>query len=130
MIHVAVGILLDNKKRVLIARRPAHKYCPGLWEFPGGKVETGEEVYAALKREFQEEIGIQIISATPWFKIQHSYPDRVVMLDNWVVTKFLGEPQGAEGQEIRWAACSELLDFEFPEGNLEIIKRLQSGLVI
>lgn len=125
MIHVAVGIIANSKNEILIAQRPAHKYCPGLWEFPGGKVEPQENVYDALCREFREEIGIEIISADPWFQLQHEYPDRVVLLDNWIIKKFSGEPRGAEGQIIRWVLPSELDQYTFPEGNVEIIKRLK-----
>lgn len=124
MIHVAVGILTNEKGEILIAQRPAHKYGPGLWEFPGGKVEVNESVYDALKREFQEEVGVQVISAQPWFQIKHDYPDRKVLLDNWIIDEFAGVPYGAEGQEIRWITKDALTQFTFPEGNREIIKRL------
>jgi 8-oxo-dGTP diphosphatase len=124
LIHVAVGIVINQDTEVLIAERPPQKSYPGLWEFPGGKVEPGESVYEALKREFQEEIDIQIISANPWFQIKHDYADRTVLLDIWMVTNFTGIPRGAEMQKILWAKLAELAQFEFPEGNKEIISRL------
>lgn len=127
MIHVAVGILINSQGEVLIAQRPAHKYAPGLWEFPGGKVEPQENVYDALCREFLEEIGIGIISAKSWFQFKHDYSDRVVLLDNWLIKKFSGEPRGAEGQLIRWVSLGDLNQYQFPEGNREIIKRLSSS---
>jgi 8-oxo-dGTP diphosphatase len=124
LIHAVVGILINQADEILIAERPPHKYCPGLWEFPGGKVEQGEDVFAALKREFQEEIDIQIISATPWFQLTHDYGDRNVLLDIWRITQFAGTPRGAEDQQIKWVKLHELSNFEFPAGNKEIIARL------
>lgn len=124
LIHVAVGILINGKGEVLIAERPSHKPYPGLWEFPGSKVELDENVFQALQREFHEEIGIKIISAEPWFQIQHTYPDRKVLLDNWLIKEFIGCPDGIEGQVIRWVLPKELPHYTFPEGNKEIIDRL------
>lgn len=124
MIHVAVGIVINQQGEILIAERPAHKSYPGLWEFPGGKIEPKESVFAALQREFQEEIGIQIISADPWFQILHHYPDRTVLLDNWKIKTYSGDPCGAEGQIIRWVRPGELFLYEFPEGNKAIIEQL------
>jgi len=124
LIHVAVGILFNTKNEVLIAERPAHKYCPGLWEFPGGKVEAGENVFDALVREFQEEIGIKINSADSWFQITHAYPDRTVLLDIWRISEYSGEPNGAEGQQIRWVSLDQLNQYPFPEGNRAILKKL------
>lgn len=129
MIHVAVGIIVNDKQEVLIAQRPAHKYCPGLWEFPGGKVEPSENVFEALQREFQEEIGIQVISADPWFQIKHDYKDRMVLLDNWIVEEYSGEPHGAECQIIKWVPTQDLNQYAFPEGNREILERLQHSSI-
>lgn len=125
--HVAVGVIFNSEREVLIAKRPAHKYKGGLWEFPGGKVEVGETVFAALQRELNEEIGINIIYAEPWLQIQHDYQDRVVLLDTWIVTQFSGEPQGQEGQVIQWVKLADLSHFQFPDGNKVIIEKLSSG---
>jgi len=125
LIHVAVGIITNHQGEVLIAQRPAHTtYGAGLWEFPGGKIEPQESIFTALQRELQEEIGIHILSAEPWFDLQHAYPNRTVHLHNWFVRQFSGEPYGAEGQVIRWVKASELCQYEFPEGNRLIIERL------
>jgi 8-oxo-dGTP diphosphatase len=129
LIHVAVGVVINPHKEILIAERPAHKYCPGLWEFPGGKIEQNESPFAALQREFQEEIGIQIISADAWFQIKHDYPDRQVLLEIWRVTEFQGKPHGAEGQLIRWIAASQLDQYQFPDGNVLILQKLKEELL-
>lgn len=125
--HVAVGIVMNEQGQVLIAQRPANKYKPGLWEFPGGKIEENENVFQALQRELKEEIAIQVISAEPWLQIQYDYGDRQVLLDTWKVTAFEGEPFGAEGQPVRWVKIEELSQFEFPAGNKGILEALMTS---
>ena len=66
-IDVAVGILMRPNGDVLLGQRPAGKPYAGYWEFPGGKVEPGEDIFAALQREFVEELGVEIVGATPWW---------------------------------------------------------------
>lgn len=124
MIHVVVGIISNTKGKVLIAERPEHKSYPGYWEFPGGKVEKNENTFDALQREIREELGIQIISADPWFQVSHPYPDRTVLLDTWLIKKYSGEPYGAENQTICWISPKDLFRFVFPEGNKPIIEAL------
>lgn len=122
--HVAVGIIINQQGEVLIAQRPANKYKPGLWEFPGGKVEANENAFQALHRELKEEIGIEVISAEPWLQIHYDYGDRKVFLDTWKVTEFEGKPFGAEGQPVRWVKVEELKQYEFPAGNQLILSEL------
>ncbi|MCB1919013.1 MAG: NUDIX domain-containing protein, partial [Candidatus Competibacteraceae bacterium] len=82
-VHVAVGILINAVGAVLITRRPEHVHQGGLWEFPGGKVEEGEPVAAALSRELHEELGVTVESAEPWLHVRHDYSDKRVFLDVW-----------------------------------------------
>lgn len=124
MLHVVVGIILNAEHQVLIAQRLVHQDKGGLWEFPGGKVEAGEEAFAALQRELQEEIGIEVTHAEPWIQVDYYYPHKSVFLDTWLVSKFKGEPIGAEGQPIRWSESTDLTQLEFPEGNRPIIEKL------
>ena len=125
MIRVAVGIVIHPvDKKILIAQRPSHQYGGGLWEFPGGKVEENEDIFGALQREFQEEIGIQVTTADPWITIEHDYSDRVVVLSTWLIKEYIGEPHGAEGQPIRWVLKDELMEYEFPAGNKKILEEL------
>ena len=125
IVHVAVAVIADQKNRVLIARRAQHAHQGGLWEFPGGKVEPGENNYDALYREVFEELQIQIQSAQPLIRIPHHYNDQSVLLDVWQVTRFLGEPRGAEAQAIEWRAVSDLVSHDFPAANRKIIATLQ-----
>lgn len=125
--HVAVGVILDQYQNILIAERPLNKTKAGFWEFPGGKVEEGETVLEALKRELQEEIGILVDSATHLINVDYHNQDCDVLLDTWMVTAYTGEPSGLEGQIIRWVNISELGDYTFPEGNRKIIEKLKNS---
>ncbi len=108
MIHVVAGALFDASGRVLIAQRPPGKHMAGGWEFPGGKVEQGEEPFAALKRELHEELGIDVHEAAPLIAYEHQYPHRRVLLDLWVVTRYSGEPQPLDAPALQWVAVDEL----------------------
>jgi len=110
IIDVAVGVLLRPDGTVLLGNRPADKPWPGWWELPGGKLEPGESVMQALTRELQEELGIQIHTATPWVTYVHAYPTTTVRLAFCRVTGWDGEPQGLEGQLLRWVPLTEALD--------------------
>ncbi len=108
VIHVVAGAVIDRRRRVLIAQRPAGKTLAGGWEFPGGKLEPGEGRRQGLARELREEIGIDIREPRPLLRLRHHYPYGEVLLDVWVVRRYCGEPQGLDGQELRWCSRSEL----------------------
>ncbi len=108
VIHVVAGALFNSEGRVLIAQRPAGKHMAGGWEFPGGKLNAGEDRLAGLKRELLEELGITILEAAPVICYEHSYSDRRVRLDLWSVTRFEGLPQSLEGQALRWVKIEQL----------------------
>ncbi|MBL4582431.1 MAG: Nudix family hydrolase [Gammaproteobacteria bacterium] len=124
IVHVAVGVLLNDNQEVLIALRPAQSHQGGLWEFPGGKVEEGESVEHALNREFEEELGINVQACTPLIQINHEYSDKSVHLDVWRIEKFSGIPQGREGQAVEWRVLSKLREADFPKANERIIRAL------
>jgi 8-oxo-dGTP diphosphatase len=126
-LHVAVGVISNEESQVLIARRAVHLHQGGRWEFPGGKVDAGEDVYAALCRELHEELDIRVISAEPLMCVDYDYPDRRVQLDVWWVRRHGGTAHGREGQALRWAPIGELAPAEFPAANAAIIARLQSA---
>ena len=107
--EVAVGVLICPDGRVLLADRPQGKPYAGYWEFPGGKIEPGETVAAALARELHEELGIDIAPPTPWVTTEYDYPHAYVRLHFYRVTSWQGVPRGQEGQR---------LDFFDPTGAL------------
>ena len=111
--------------RILIARRADNAHQGGLWEFPGGKLESGEARLAGLVRELQEELGIQVTVARPLIDIRHDYTDKSIRLDVWLVENFTGEAHGAEGQPIRWVTAEQLSEYDFPDANRPIVQAVQ-----
>lgn len=101
-IDVAVGILMKPNGDVLLGQRPPGKPYAGYWEFPGGKVEAGEPVLEALRREFVEELGIHIVSAEEWCGVEHVYEHAHVRLHFFISREWRGEPQSLEGQAFAW----------------------------
>jgi 8-oxo-dGTP diphosphatase len=123
-IWVAVGVVENSDDQVFICRRTDGQHQAGKWEFPGGKVECGEGMPAALIRELAEEIGIEVQQCEPLLQIEHDYPDKSVLLDVWRVTAFEGEPYGREGQAALWVERDALLNYEFPEANQPITRKV------
>lgn len=115
---VVACALVDTDGRVLIAQRPEGKSLAGLWEFPGGKLEPGETVEAALARELHEELGIDVQASHRWHVLEHDYPHAYVRLYFCKVTAWHGEPHGREGQAFAWqtlpAQVSPLLPATIP----------------
>src|SRR5210317_2614401 len=120
-VHVAVAVILDSKNNVLITRRAADAHQGGLWEFPGGKVEDGEDLAVALQRELLEELGIEIGRTSPLIAVQHDYADKAVLLDVHVVWDFAGEAVGLERQPLAWVCAQDLPDYDFPAANEPIV---------
>ncbi len=125
-LHVAVGVIFNKQQdKVLVARRPANVHQGGLWEFPGGKCQAGEDVITALKRELFEELNLVVDNCRSLMCINHDYPEQSVTLDVWSVFDWHGEISGKEGQLIEWVAVSSLSQRHFPEANKAIIDALQ-----
>ena len=101
-VDVAVGVLIDTQGNFLLTSRPEGKVYAGYWEFPGGKVEPGESIEAALRRELHEELGIIIGAATPWKIEMVDYPHALVRLHFCKVYDWQGEFQMREAQTMAW----------------------------
>jgi len=131
-LHVAVGVVKNPEGKILISLRSDDVHQGGLWEFPGGKVESGESVEQALIRELKEELGITAQALEPLIKIKHQYSDLNVLLDVYSVGLFSGVASGLEGQDIKWVCPDELSGYSFPEANKAIISaaRLPSEYAI
>ena len=102
IVDVAVGVLIDERGRFLLTSRPAGKVYAGWWEFPGGKLERGESVVAALARELHEELGIDVVDARPWQVTRMDYAHARVRLHFCKVLAWRGELQMREGQAMAW----------------------------
>ena len=101
-VDVAVGILMRPNGDVLLGQRPDGKPYAGYWEFPGGKIEAGETVEEALRRELEEELGITIAGAEVWKVTEHDYPHALVRLHWCKVREWSGAFEMREGQAMRW----------------------------
>jgi mutator protein MutT len=107
--HVVAAAVTDLKGRVLIAQRPPGKHLAGRWEFPGGKLDAGEDRRAGLTRELREELGITLFPPLrPLIRVRHTYDYGEVLIDMWVARQYSGEPRGLEGQALRWCTGDEL----------------------
>lgn len=124
-IHVVAGIIKNHQNDVLIAKRHQHLDQGGLWEFPGGKREPGESSARALLRELEEEIGVTVERILPFSQITHEYANKIVTLEFFEVTNWMGTPLGKEGQEVRWVGQSNLHQYAFPEANDIVLKALK-----
>jgi mutator protein MutT len=120
-------VLVDAADRVLIAQRPPGKHMAGGWEFPGGKLEPGEDRRAGLERELREELGIDIRDEPlrPLIRTIHEYPSRTVLLDTWVVPRFRGTPRGLDGQALRWCPRGDLAGADLLPADAPIVAALR-----
>ena len=102
LVRVAAAVIVRRDGAVLLAQRLAGTPYAGYWEFPGGKLEPGETAAQALKRELHEELGIDVMIATPWLTQRYEYPHAHVELEFFRVYAWKGEPFGRDGQAIAW----------------------------
>jgi 8-oxo-dGTP diphosphatase len=116
IVIVAACALLNEEGAVLIARRPLGRPLAGLWEFPGGKVEAGEEPEEALIRELAEELGIEIAKGdlTPLTFASHAYPDFHLLMPVYLCRRWRGSVAANEGQELAFVRPEELCRYDMP----------------
>ncbi|EGR2554182.1 8-oxo-dGTP diphosphatase MutT [Vibrio alginolyticus] len=124
-IHIVAAIIFNqDKSKIFITKRPDDKHKGGFWEFPGGKVESGESIEHALARELEEEVGIEVTEQALFEHLEYDYPDKSLKFDFITVSKFSNEPYGREGQEGCWVEIRELGNYAFPEANVPILERV------
>ena len=116
IVLVAACVLLDREGRVLLAKRPEGRPLAGLWEFPGGKIEAGEQPEDALVRELREELGIVIAKSdlAPLTFASHTYPDFHLLMPVYLCRRWQGEVTAHEGQEFLWVKPATLHRYDMP----------------
>ena len=126
---VAALVMQDGK--LLVCQRTRHQTMPLKWEFPGGKIEEGEQPRDALRRELDEELGIVATIGDELARIQHEYPNGgMVELRFYVVREFKGEIENRIFRDIQWAAPADLPKFDFLEADLTLVKDLSAGKLL
>lgn len=130
LLLVVACALIDADNRILLAQRPEGKNLAGLWEFPGGKVEQGEEPEAALIRELYEELGIttKIDCLAPLSFASHTYDDFHLLMPLYICRRFEGIASGREGQALKWVRADKLQDYPMPPADLPLIPVLRDLL--
>ena len=130
LILVSAVALIDRDGRVLIAQRPKGKSMAGLWEFPGGKIESGESPEQALIRELYEELGIETWSSclAPLTFASHRYTEFHLLMPLFVCRKWDGIPKSKEGQNLKWVYVNNLKDFPMPAADIPLIAILRDWL--
>ena len=123
---VVAAALIDVDGRVLIAERPAGRSMAGLWEFPGGKVGSGESPEAALVRELREELGIEVCETciAPFTFASHAYDGFHLLMPLYLCRRWEGELSPREGQRIKWVRAARLTDYPMPPADLPLIPML------
>jgi 8-oxo-dGTP diphosphatase len=130
LVLVAACALVDADGRVLIAQRPQGKPMAGLWEFPGGKVESGERPEQTLIRELKEELGITVNEAclAPLTFASHGYPDFHLLMPLYVCRRWDGTVTAREAQQLAWVKPNKLRDYEMPPADVPLISHLMNLL--
>jgi 8-oxo-dGTP diphosphatase len=118
------GVLCDTHGRVLLCERPVGKHLAGLWEFPGGKLEPGESPAEGLARELHEELGIHVLSCTPFVVLPWRYDALSLLLDTWRVHAWEGTARSVEGQALRWCLPNAVDVTQLAPADQHILHRL------
>jgi mutator protein MutT len=123
---VVVAAVIQDSDRFLVTRRQPGVHLAGMWEFPGGKIETDETHEQALRRELLEELAVVVDVGDLVHRTEHAYPDRTIEL-HFYRCVLKGAPQPALGQEMRWVPRTELHALGFPPADTELINMLTSS---
>ncbi len=127
---LVVAALIVKDGKVLICQRTRHQTMPLKWEFPGGKVEPNEQPVDALRRELEEELGIQAQIGPQAAVVRHKYKDgTAVELRFYLVTKFEGEIENRIFREVNWASPEELPTYDFLEADITLVKDIAQGKI-
>ena len=128
-ILVTAGIILRQQEILICQRHRSDPY--GLqWEFPGGKVRDGEDLATSLRRELEEELGIEAEIGAEVYRLRHRYPDRYVEVVFFRVMSYRGEPSNRVFEAIEWATRARLFRYNFLEADRDLVKRLAEGEIV
>ena len=131
MMKRVVAALIMKDGKILVCQRTRHQSMPLKWEFPGGKIVAGEQPRDALRRELEEELGIDARIGEEVAGIVHEYKKgSAVELRFYVVHQYKGEIENRIFRDIRWAKRSELPSYDFLEADLELVRDLAKGKVV
>jgi 8-oxo-dGTP diphosphatase len=126
-----VAALIHQQGKLLVCQRTRHQTMPLKWEFPGGKIEEGEQPRDALRRELEEELGIHASVGDEVIRIQHEYPNGAkVELRFFVVREFQGEIENRIFKDVKWAPPQDLPKYDFLEADLTLVKDLAAGKLL
>jgi 8-oxo-dGTP diphosphatase len=126
LIEVAAGLVF-RKGQLLITQRSPQAHCGGLWEFPGGKRESGESFEECLKRELREELGIEVHVQELIEALRHDYPDKSVYLKFYRCQWVQNEPQPLSCHDLAWVTCPELANYDFPAADARLLQKLRDS---
>jgi len=130
MKHVVAALIMKDGK-VLVCQRTRHQTMPLKWEFPGGKIEEGEQPRDALRRELDEELGIDASIGEEVARIRHEYRSgNAVELRFFAVHQYKGEIENRIFREVRWSPRSELPSYDFLEADWTLVQDLASGKIL
>ena len=126
---VAAVIIQDGK--VLVCQRTRHQTMPLKWEFPGGKIEEGEQPRDALRRELEEELGIDAKIGNEVSRVRHEYPGGgAVELRFFLVHEYRGKIENKIFRDVQWSPRSELLQYDFLEADLPLVRDIADGKIV
>lgn len=128
-VMVAAGIILQDEQVLICQRHRSDPY--GLqWEFPGGKVQYGEDLRLALRRELEEELSIKAHVGEEVFRLRHRYPDRYVEVAFFLVQRYEGTVENRVFESVKWAARAALPHYDFLEADRELVNRIGRGEIV
>jgi 8-oxo-dGTP diphosphatase len=130
MKHVVAAIIIEGEK-ILVCQRTRHQTMPLKWEFPGGKVEEGEQPEEALRRELEEELGIDATIDYELLRMRHEYPGGgAVDLQFFVVREYKGQLENKIFKDMQWSSLEQLRSYDFLEADLKLVEDLAAGRLL
>lgn len=126
-----VAAVIEKDGKLLVCQRTKHQTMPLKWEFPGGKIEEGEQPRDALRRELEEELGIHAEVGDEIARLRHTYPNGAsVELRFFIVRKYLGEMENRIFRDLQWSLPKDLSSYDFLEADTSLVNDLVAGRLI